>query len=216
VPAATDRAETVAFDQAMAGAERTVVRATPAAAFALARERFLAGTKLDMGALAAELGIGRATLYRWTGDRERLLGDIAWAEVKSLIEYFERTTPGKGAKLLERAAGAFVQMLADNAPLQAFLAAEGDFGLRVLTAPDGPLRPRLVAALRDLIAAQESAGDYDPPVAPELLADGIVTLGERFLYHGGDPARNPDPATAREMISLLLREPCPGEKARRK
>src|SRR4029079_2650309 len=116
--------------------------------------------------------------------------------------------PGAGVAYLERAAGGFLRLLADNAPLRAFLAAQRDAGLRILTAPTGPLRPRLVALVRDVIAAQVTDGAYAPRAAPALLADGIVTLGERFLYHGGDPALNPDPATARRMIGLLLREPC--------
>ena len=36
-----------------------------------------------------------------------------------------------------------------------------------------------------------------------VLADGIVALGERWLYHGGDPEMNPDPATARQVIKSL-------------
>ena len=193
----------------MAGGEVVAIKSTPAAAFARARELFRAGSKLDMGALAADLGIARATLYRWTGDRDRLLGDVAWVELESVLGHIERTTPGTGARYLERMSDAFLGLISDNPILRGFLAAEGDFGLRVLTAPAGPLRPRLVARIRDTIAAQAEHGAYRPPADPAILADGIVALGERFLYHGGDPAMNPDPATARQTIALLLREPCP-------
>ena len=34
------------------------------------RRWFLAGQRVDMSELAAALGISRATLYRWVGDRE--------------------------------------------------------------------------------------------------------------------------------------------------
>ena len=200
---------TAAHAQAMAGGEVVSIKSTPAAAFARARELFLAGAKLDMGALAAELGVARATLYRWTGDRERLLGDVAWVEVEALLQHIARTTPGDGARYLERAAGAFLDLISDNPTLRAFLAAEGEFGLRVITAPNGRMRPRMVALVRDIIVAQVEQGAYQAPADPAVLADGIVSLGERFLYHRGDPAMNPDPATARQTIALLLREPCP-------
>ncbi len=36
--------------------------------------------------LAADLGVSRATLYRWTGDRERLLADAVWAEAYAIAE----------------------------------------------------------------------------------------------------------------------------------
>lgn len=51
------------------------------------------------------------------------------------------------------------------------------------------------------------AGHYRPPEEPQLLAEGMVALGERFFYHGGDPAANPDPETAYRVIALLIREP---------
>ena len=48
-------------------------KATRALAFDTARHRIRTGHKLDMVALAADLGV---TLYRWTGDRDRLLADV--------------------------------------------------------------------------------------------------------------------------------------------
>jgi hypothetical protein len=68
------------------------------------------------------------------------------------------------------------------------------------------VRPHLVAALTERIEREAQRG-YRPPADPRVLADGIVALGERFLYHNGNPALNPDPATARVVIRLLLREP---------
>src|SRR5215467_3933227 len=54
-------------------------RPTPLDALRLARERWLAGERLDMGALAEELGISRATLYTWVGSKDRLLGEVLWS-----------------------------------------------------------------------------------------------------------------------------------------
>src|ERR1700754_4075066 len=53
--------------------ERQLLGEQPAAsssaldAFRLAREKFLAGERIDMSALAVELGVNRGTLYRWVG-----------------------------------------------------------------------------------------------------------------------------------------------------
>ena len=41
-----------------------------------ARRAFLAGERLDIRALANRLGIARATIYRWYGGRERILGRV--------------------------------------------------------------------------------------------------------------------------------------------
>jgi hypothetical protein len=43
------------------------------------------------------------------------------------------------------------------------------------------VRPHLVAALTERIEREAQRG-YRPPADPRVLADGIVALGERFLY----------------------------------
>jgi Tetracyclin repressor-like, C-terminal domain len=100
----------------------------------------------------------------------------------------------------------FLDVVASNPMLASFLTLEGDAGLRLVTAPAGPLRPRIIASVTRLIEAERDAGHYRPPAPAWLLADGIVSLGERFLYHAGDRELNPDPETAKRVIGLLLRE----------
>src|SRR5690349_14386301 len=51
-------------------------RLSAAHVLSAARRVFLATGGLEMRALARELGIGRATLYRWRGGREALLGEV--------------------------------------------------------------------------------------------------------------------------------------------
>lgn len=198
---------TRAFEEAMAGAPTIAQRATPAAAFARARELFLGGEKLDMGQLAGELGVARATLYRWTGDRNRLLGDIAWTEMQSLLAHIDESTPGTGVQRLERMAGVFLDVMAGNRSVNAFLALEGPAGVRLFTAPTGQLRLRIVAAVTELIDREVDAGNYRAPEDPRILAEGLVSIGERFIYHAGEPAIGPDPESAKRIFGLLLREP---------
>ncbi len=90
--------------------------------------------------------------------------------------------------------------------MQPFLAAEGEHGLRLVTELNGGVRPRMVAAIAAYIQAEVDGGYYRPPDSPELLADVLVSLGERFLHHGGDPTMNPDLDTARRAVALMLRE----------
>src|SRR4051812_11213996 len=153
----------------MAGADAVERRPTPAAAFARARELFRAGERIDMGALANDVGVARATLYRWTGDRERLLADVAWAEVDALLRYFERRDQAGSIEYMQAVANGFLGALADSEALRAFLANEGDTALRIMTAHDGGVRPRLVAAIGELIEAEAAAG-YVPPDDPHILA----------------------------------------------
>ncbi len=58
----------------------------PPEIFAAALQVFLACRRLDMRALAADLGISRATLYRKTGSRDQLLGEVLWSLTRRAIE----------------------------------------------------------------------------------------------------------------------------------
>ena len=41
-----------------------------------ALDRYLRGHRVDVRAIAAELGLGRTTIYRWFGSRDVLLGEV--------------------------------------------------------------------------------------------------------------------------------------------
>lgn len=200
---------TLAYQQAMIGAEHVRPRATPAGAFARARECLRTGERIDMVHLAAELGIARATLYRWTGDRERLLADAVWAEAHAIAEHIYASTHRRnGLSRIRATCVAYLDYFGGNQGVNVFLEHERGSGLQLLTRVGGRFRPRLVAWTQDLIQREIDAGNYRTPADPALLADAIVTIGERFLHHGGDPDLVPDPASAGRMIDVLLREPC--------
>jgi AcrR family transcriptional regulator len=185
-------------------------RTTPGDAVALAQVWVRAGRRLDMAGLAAELGVSRNTLYRWTGDRDRLLADVVWADLSALVaRSVAASTAAPGLPRLEDIGSRLLDLIVEESAVRTLLANEGGAGLRMLTAPAGPIRPRLVALIAAAIEAEARAGAYRAPAPPEVLADGVVSLGERFLHHGGDPDLNPDPAAAKAIISLLLREPGP-------
>src|SRR5207237_1655586 len=100
---------------------------------------------------------------------------------------------GHGVRRLEVAIGWFLETLAGLPGLRAFLVNEGEGGLRMITSPSGPVRPRILQTVTELINHEAVKGHYRPPAAPELLADGIIALAERYLHNAGDPTLNPDP-----------------------
>src|ERR1700756_338443 len=74
----------------------TRIRPKPAAAFHAACRMYLEGRRVDMRALAAELGISRPTLYSWTGSREKLLSDVVWWLSDQLFERAKADHPEHG------------------------------------------------------------------------------------------------------------------------
>lgn len=181
-------------------------KATPADAFREAEARVLRGERLDMAALAHDLGVARATLYRWTGDRDSLLADVLWAQMDAVLSATSARIASHGKERIGDVAGSFLEVIAGSPVLRSFIANEGAGGVQVLTAPNGPFRPRLVARVTEMIDEVAARDGYVPPAPAASLADGIVSLGERYLHNGGDPSLNPDPATAKLIVGLLLRE----------
>jgi AcrR family transcriptional regulator len=197
----------VAYEQAMEGGELVRSAATPAGAFELAREYLREGRRIDMVALAADLGIARATLYRWTGDRERLMADAVWAEAEMIAERIAARSRGRtGVDRIRSIAVDVHVAFARSVGVNAFLQQERAPGLELFTRVNGSFRPRAVAWFAATIQTEVDAGRYRPPASPALLADGIITIGERFLHHGGDPDVTPDPISAGLMFDVLLRE----------
>ncbi len=53
--------------------------------------RYLRGRRVDVQAIAAELGLSRATIYRWFGSRENLIGEVLVRAAEPLLEAQQRS-----------------------------------------------------------------------------------------------------------------------------
>ncbi|MEA2330166.1 MAG: hypothetical protein QOH58_304 [Thermoleophilaceae bacterium] len=171
---------------------------------AAARAEYVAGRRLDVQALAAELGLARATIYRWFGSREGLLGEVIACEAE---EYFHRVrarVEGSGARALLETFDQINRGLAGSPALRAFLEQERQVALRTLTSSAGTVEPRAVAAIAALIEAEVRAGAYDPPVEVPTLAYAIVRLADAFLYNDAVAGIRGDVDRLRDVEAALL------------
>lgn len=169
----------------------------------LAHRWFLEGRRIDMQQLARESGIGRATLYRWWGSREVVIGEVVWRIIAEAIGRVE----ARGS-VSDDPAGRFVRnfgTLADTVrtfePLTRFVADDPEYGLRVLTSSYTVVQGRMIdwaaSRLTDL-------PDLDPRIEVRDLAYAIVRVGEAFVWSDiitGDPPQS-NKATA--MVELLV------------
>lgn len=180
---------------------------TPVDALRLARDAWLHGRRLDMGALAAELGTSRATLYRWVGTRERLLGEVVWSAAEPTLAEARRSARGTGAGYLAEVAEHYLRNALEFRPLRRFIEQDPELALRVLTSKHSPMQRRSVAAMRSLLEEQVQAGAYAAPLDLDTLAYVIVRIGESFLYSDVITGSEPDIDRAAEAIATLLRAP---------
>lgn len=182
----------------------TEERATPAAAFLLARDAYLAGRRIDMRAIATELGVARTTLYRWTGDRDRLIVDVIWALTDGLIDdLWARTRRRRGRSRLLETIRLYTDVITRSAALRAFLHNETEAALRLLTTR-GSLQDRLVARMAELIEEEAGRSGYVPRADPQTLAYGVARVIEGFVYNDAISAVDPQVDAAMEVVGLLL------------
>ena len=193
----------------MSRGEATRARGRPAAA---SREdvldaglyRYLRGRRVDVQAIAAELGLGRATIYRWFGSREKLIGEVIIRATEPVLAEARSGLKGKGGPGLLDTFDRFNRALADAPALRAFLEQERDAALRIIASGGGLVQPRMVELIAGLIEEEVGAGTYEPPVEPSTLGYAIVRLAEAFLFNDAVAGIRGDVDRLREVEAALL------------
>jgi AcrR family transcriptional regulator len=184
-------------------------RGRPAAAsreqvLAAAMHRYLRGRRVDVQAIAGELGLGRATIYRWFGSREELLGEVLVRAAEPLLESARAGARGKGGAMLLDTFDRFNRSLADAPALRRFVEREREAALRIITSGGGIVQPRMVAMIAGLIEAEVAAGAYEPPVEPKTLGYAIVRLAEAFLFNDAAAGMRGDVDRLKEVEAAIL------------
>jgi len=156
---------------------------TREAALALARKRFLGGERVDVQALAREIGVARATMHRWFQTRDALLGEVLATLAEERLTALRRGTPGTGAAALLETFDRLNRELASSRGLRALLVQERERALRILTSSGAIVQPRIVAAIERLINDEIAAGEFVPTMPAAVLAYAIERLAEAFLYN---------------------------------
>jgi AcrR family transcriptional regulator len=193
-----------------ASGDRGTTRAGPTGpgrAIAAATAHYLAGEPIDMSALAGELGVGRATLYRWVGSRERLLGTVLAEMTERTYRSALRGVPGTGADRLLAGLDRFMRAVVDAAPLKAFTAREPRLFVRLATTP-GPIEERATALLCEELQGEIDRGALEVTLPTRTLAQAIVRIADSFMYAHHLGGARPEIETALEVIELLLRPRC--------
>ena len=188
------------------GLERALTdkRPTPLDALDLARRRWLAGERIDMGALARELGVSRATVYSWVGSKERLLGEVIWSFAEAGVRQAREAAGGAGAAYIVDVVDRFTRLNAEFEPLRRFIASDPQLALRLLTSKEGPVQERMIAIARELLEEQIEAGELEPALDVETLSYLMVRVSESFLYSDLITGSEPDTEKGVEVVRLLL------------
>ncbi|WP_051026969.1 QsdR family transcriptional regulator [Nocardia higoensis] len=178
--------------------------ATREQVIALTRRAFLAGERVDVQSIAAELGLSRASVYRWFGSREGLLGAMLVQEYNQMIAKADAKCRAEGAHRIVEVLSRVARWETVNEPFRRYFENEPRSGLRILTASDGPVQPHAVTAVGALLARVEREDGFPLPLARDLLAYTLVRIGEAFLYTDTAAGLRNDVDRLREVYSVLL------------
>jgi AcrR family transcriptional regulator len=192
-----------------AGIPSAVKRGRPAAAsrddlLRAALDRFLDGQRIDVQSLAAELGLGRTTVYRWFGSRDRLIGEVLVRAAAPVLDNARARAEGTGAPALLDAFDRVNRSFAAAPALRQFVEQEREAALRIMTSGAGIVQPYMVSRIRGWIEEEVEAGAYDAPVEPATLAYAIVRLAEAFIHNDNGQGVRGDVDRLREVEAALL------------
>jgi len=194
----------------MAPAPETVPRRGRKAAasredvLALVMHDYLRGRRIDVQAIAAQLGLGRTTVYRWFGSRDELIGEVVIRAGEPLLRDARESARGVGGEALLDTFDRMNRTLNASPALRHFVESERDAALRVLTSSAGKVQPRMVELIAELIEDEVRAGTYVPLVDPATLAYAMVRLAEAFLYNDAVAGMRGDVERLREVEAALL------------
>ena len=176
-------------------------RPTATDAFRLARQRWLAGERVDMSAMAGELDVNRVTLYRWIGSRETLLVDIVWGLAERTLTAVDAEIGGRGAERVVAVVTRFSEVVIATPGMQRWLSEEGELAMRLLTRSDRGFQPRLIDWVDGLLERERVELDADR----REVAYVIVRVIESYLYLDLILGERPDARRAEPILRLLLR-----------
>jgi AcrR family transcriptional regulator len=179
-------------------------RPTAAEAHRLARRTFLAPERVDMSALAAELGVNRVTLYRWVGSRERLLVEVVWSLAEQGLEQVVADVSATGGERIVQVVTRFLELVIEHPGMRRWLAEEGEHAMRLLTRHDPGFQPRLIDAIHALLREESDAGRLDLAAPLGEVAYVIVRLIESYTYLDLITGERPDARRAEPILRLLL------------
>lgn len=164
----------------------------------------LDGQRLDMQALAAELGVNRVTLYRWVGSREQLLVEILWSLTeRAITDIWSElgSTPGpRVPETLRR----WVRATLAAPGVRSFLHGQSEFAMRLLTLRSGGFQPRLFALVRDLIAADVADARVASPLPIDELTYAVIRVSESYIYLPAITGEEPDPDMLGRVLAVLV------------
>jgi AcrR family transcriptional regulator len=191
------------LEQQLAGEEGGAV--TPVDVFREARRRFLRMERIDMSELATDMGVSRATLYRWVGGRDQLLAEVIWSFAEVGLQQARDAAEGlTGVEWVIKIQQHFGDQIIANASVRHFVDTEPATALRVMTSKDSPNQARVIAFYREVVEDAVGRREITLRLPSETIAYVIVRMANAFLWTNLIAGEEPDLVTPMDVTRALL------------
>ncbi|MCZ4556741.1 QsdR family transcriptional regulator [Rhodococcus maanshanensis] len=166
---------------------------------AMATWLFQQGERVDMHAVASRLDIGRSTLYRWVGDREKLMDQVILGSIGDIWNDSRAAARGSGIDRVLDATRLFMQGCVDFEPLATFAQREPNLALRVLLDPDGLVTKALARNL-----SRETAETAPAISVPEETFGVLALAATALLWAHVAASREPNIDATIDIMRAVL------------
>jgi AcrR family transcriptional regulator len=185
---------------------RTWHNCQPVDLHSLARQWFIGAKRIELQKLAIELGISRATAYRWAGSAEQLVGEVLASLVEETFGGIAQRSSQTGEKRVLEVLEKGMRAAHNFAALRRFLERDAQAALKIVASKEGPVQARTIAKLQELLEEEIQAGNMKLSVEPGVMAYALTRIVESFLYADLITDTKPDLINASKILSLMLRQ----------
>lgn len=171
----------------------------------MARRQFLHAQRIELQKMARELGISRATAYRWAGSAEQLVGEvIATMTEETFQRLLDSTKDKQGSERVLEVLTKAMDAANDFQALRKFLKKNPETGFKVVASRDGPVQTTTIACIEQLLQEEMKAGNLELTAEPSVLALAITRIIESFLYADVITGSKSDLDGAQKILQAML------------
>ena len=171
----------------------------------LARSYFIDARRIELQKLARELGISRATAYRWAGSADQLVGEVLASLTTDTFKRLRAISGDRvGSDRVLYVLNEGMRYAHEFPALRRFLRRNPETGLKIVASKDGPVQAATIDSIRSLLEEEINAGHLSLPVEPEVMAFALTRMIESFLYADVISGVDPDLQSAAKILAIML------------
>ncbi|TCP51900.1 hypothetical protein EV191_10664 [Tamaricihabitans halophyticus] len=183
----------------------TALRPGAERAVRLARKKLMAGERLDINAMAAELGIDRTTLFRRVGNRDQLVMSAILSITVPTLTRIIASAEGSGVTKIAYVVETYARASIEAEWFRRWIERDPERALRLLTSKASPLQQHVVTVFEELLIDEHAKAPIGTPLPIRDMAYLLIRILESFVYSDLIAGDEPDWTKVGPAVSALLR-----------